>query len=364
MDIRPKISNERPGRLGYIAGIAVSALGHAALFVIVFFVMPRYLHSETTTPPAYTVKIVDDIPAGDLGTHLPKLSGHKRAEPKPEQIAKAEPPEPPKVEPPREQPPPPPPAPPEEDKNAVSLKVSSATPTPTPPPPPVKIEPTPQPTPSPKTTHIARSTPRARATPAPKKEPAKHRHKEAPVQVAKAEATPNVQEQLAKIRTNLLKEQLKREKEKQAQSEDGGDDDEGDETSAVASKGESGGGPVAADQKLEGSGYGTGAGTGSAGIQQDLQFLLYYRTVQQKIKDAWTFLGGSNDLTASVTFSIGPDGALTGVKLARSSKNPAFDDSVVRAIRHAAPFPPPPEKYRSEFAGGVEAAFKLGELKS
>ena len=50
-----------------------------------------------------TVKIVDNIPAGDLGTHLPKLSGHKE----PEQVAKAEvkPEEPP---PPEEKPPPPP----------------------------------------------------------------------------------------------------------------------------------------------------------------------------------------------------------------------------------------------------------------
>lgn len=365
MDIRPKIGNERPTWFGYIAGIAVSAIGHAALFVLVFFVAPRYLHSETAAPPAYTVKIVDNIPAGDLGTHLPKLSGHKKAQAKPEQIAKAEvpPPEPPKVEPPKEQPPPPPP-PPAEDKNAISLNPSKVAPTPTPAPPPEKVEPTPVPTPSAKPTHIARSTPKPvlRATPAPKKQPAKLHPKQAPVQVAKAEHTPNVQEQLAKIRADLLKEQLKRDQE--AKSEDEGDDDEGDESAVAKSKGDAGTGPVLADKKIEGSGYGTGSGTGSAGIQQDLQFLLYYRTVQQKIKDAWIFPGGSNDLTASVTFSIGPDGALTGIKLAQSSKDPAFDDSVVRAIRRAAPFPPPPEKYRSEFAGGVEAAFKLGELKS
>ncbi len=359
MDIRPKIRNERPTWLGYIAGIAVSAIAHAALFVLVFFVAPRYLHSETTAPPVYTVKIVDNIPAGDLGTHLPKLSGHQHAEPPPEQIAKAEPPppEPPKVEPPKEQPPPPPP--PAEDKNAVSLKTSGPTPTPTPPP--IKVEPTPKATPSPKTTHIARSTPKPKAKPTPKVQPARRHHGQPPVQVAKAERTPNVQEELAKIRANLLKEQLKRDQ--QAKSERG-DEDQGEETSATPSKGDRGTGPVFADKKIEGSGYGTGSGTGSAGIQQDPQFLLYYRTVQQKIKDAWIFPGGSNDLTATVTFSIGPDGALTGIKLAQSSKDQAFDDSVVRAIRHAAPFPPPPEKYRSEFAGGVEASFKLGELKS
>lgn len=347
MEIRPHNGNERPGWLGYIAATAVSALGHAALFALVFFVMPRFLHSDTTPPPSYTVKIVDDIPAGDLGTHLPKLSGHQRPAPKPAQIAKAEPlkPEEPKIEPPK------PPPPQEEDKNAVSLQAASPTPTPTPPP--QAIPATPEPTPG--------KAARPRATPAaaavkPTRKPS---HKE-PVAVAKAEHAPNVQEQLAKIRQDLLKEQLKRAKRDAAQ----GEDEANNAANTPPANGESGGGPVVADKKLEGSGYGTGSGTGSAGIQQDLQFLLYYRTVQQKIKDAWIFSGGSNDLTATVDFSIGLDGALTGVKIAQSSNDAAFDDSVVRAIRRAAPFPAPPDKYRSEFANGVEALFKLGDLKS
>jgi TonB family protein len=48
----------------------------------------------------------------------------------------------------------------------------------------------------------------------------------------------------------------------------------------------------------------------------------------------------------------------------QSSRDPAFDDSVVRAIRGASPFPPPPEKYRQQFAAGVEAVFKLSDLKA
>jgi TonB family protein len=100
------------------------------------------------------------------------------------------------------------------------------------------------------------------------------------------------------------------------------------------------------------------------GIQQDPQFLLYYQTVQDRIKKAWNYVGGNGDLTTSVQFAIGPDGNLTGVKVTQSSQDPAFDESVMRAIRHAAPFPPPPEKYRSDFGEGVDADFKLGELKS
>ena len=109
---------------------------------------------------------------------------------------------------------------------------------------------------------------------------------------------------------------------------------------------------------------GVGPGTGSAGIQQDLDFLLYYRTVQEKIKQAWSFGAGANDLTATVDFEIGPDGNLNGVKIAKSSNDPAFDESVLRAIRRAAPFPAPPEKFRAEFSQGIEARFQLSELKS
>ena len=122
-------------------------------------------------------------------------------------------------------------------------------------------------------------------------------------------------------------------------------------------------GPVASNANSEGSGYGVGSGTGSMGKLEDLQYLLYFRTVQQKVKDAWTFPGGSNDLKADVEFSIGADGTLNGVKIAKSSGDSAFDESVLRAIRRAAPFPPPPDRYRAQFSD-VVSTFKLGELKS
>jgi len=89
-----------PSRTGYFAAIIVSALGHLALFALVFFVAPRYLHQPDAPPPAYTVKIVDNIPAGDLGTHLPPINRHKTEEPKPESQPKPEEPKV-KVEPPK-----------------------------------------------------------------------------------------------------------------------------------------------------------------------------------------------------------------------------------------------------------------------
>ena len=114
----------------------------------------------------------------------------------------------------------------------------------------------------------------------------------------------------------------------------------------------------------EGSGYGVGTGKGSVGTLKDPEFLLYYKTVQDQIKRAWSFTGGSNDLTATVDFAIGSDGALTGAKIGASSNDSAFDASVIRAIRRAAPFPPPPDKFRDQFSSGIKARFQLGELKS
>ena len=69
-------ADEQPSRIGYFAAIFASALGHAALFAFVFFIAPRFLHPAEAAPPAYTVKIVDNLPAGDLGTHLPRINRH------------------------------------------------------------------------------------------------------------------------------------------------------------------------------------------------------------------------------------------------------------------------------------------------
>jgi len=172
--------------------------------------------------------------------------------------------------------------------------------------------------------------------------------------VAKAEHTPSVQERLNKLREKLMAEHLAQEKEDEASEDE----------KAKPETAESGGGPVAANRATEGGGNGVGPGEIGGGIQQDPEFLLYYQTVQDRVKKAWSFSGGNSELTTTVSFAIGPDGNLTGVKITHSSLDSAFDDSVIRAIRHAAPFPPPPGKYRSQFAEGVEAVFKLGELSS
>jgi TonB family protein len=365
--------DENPSRLGYFAAIFVSALGHVAIFALVFFIAPRFLHPAEAAPPAYTVKIVDNIPAGDLGTHLPRINRHaanesKAAAPKPEESkVKNEPAKTEKLAL-------------NEDTNALKINAKptdapTETPTPTPEP---TVDATPEPTvepapslepniegteeptiaPTPEPTH----QPTKHATPKPTPEKARNRPK-AGSTVAKIAATPSVAQRMAKLRRQLFEAHVK-ELAKNATSEDEDDDDDTDMSDTTA-KGPAGGGPVvASNPPSEGKGYGIGSGEGSAGILKDPEFLLYYKTVQDQIKKAWTFTGGSNDLTATVSFAIGPDGTLIGLKIGTSSNDGAFDDSVIRAIRRAAPFPAPPEKFRDEFSSGIEARFQLGELKS
>src|ERR1700756_3154609 len=98
-------NGNRRSRWGLALAIAVSAIGHAGFFYVAFFILPGFL-TQPKAPASYTVKIVDQLPAGDLGTHLPRLAGRqkKQREEKPE---------------PANTPPPEPPI--EEDENAVAL---------------------------------------------------------------------------------------------------------------------------------------------------------------------------------------------------------------------------------------------------
>jgi len=359
--------DENPSRLGYFAAIFASALGHVAIFAFVFFIAPRFLHPAEAAPPAYTVKIVDNIPAGDLGTHLPRINRHvadqsKSAAPKPAEAQV-------KTEPHKTE------LALNEDKNALKINAKpteaptqapTVTPTPTPEPtvePAPSLEPNLEATEEPTVAPTPEPTPQPKKHPTPKPTPDKARIRpKAGSTVAKIAATPSVAQRMAKLRQQLLEHHMK-DLAKNPPPDDGDDDDDR-EMADNPTTGPAGGGPVVAPNALEGKGYGVGPGEGSAGILKDPEFLLYYKTVQDQIKKAWTFTGGSNDLTATVEFAIGPDGTLAGLKIGTSSNDSAFDASVIRAIRRAAPFPAPPEKFRDQFSSGIEAQFELGELKS
>ncbi len=361
-------------RLNYAAAIAVSALAHAVLLYLALFALPRWFKTEETPPPAYTVAIVDNLPAGDLGTHqLPPLSGKPmRSRPLPAERPEKTGKQAPKKTIPVEAP--------DTDLKALALNATAtavATPEPTPTPTPQPVQ-TPEPTaaatpPAPPPSAMPTRRPRPRPTsrpearkhnrpphPAPKITPSVMLARVKPL--PKALRTPSVKERLAMLRKQLMAEHLKELAQDKARRAE--DESSRDESKAAASADRGAGGPVAGASNTSGRGYGVGSGSGSAGILKDPEFLLYYQKVQERIKDAWSFAGGSRELTTTVNFAIAPDGRLTGLEVAHSSNNASFDQSVLRAIRRAAPFPPPPEHYRDQFAQGVQAVFELGELSS
>ncbi len=336
--------DDRPARGGYLMALAASAIAHAGIVIFVLFIVPKLFGSETPPPLSYSVKIVDSIPAGDLGTRLPAINSEP---PAPERHA-TRPEEPPPPAKARPTPPPP------DDKNAIALNTLKRTPTPTATP----IEtPAPEPSRTPKprrTPHPPPPTPQA--TPKPRMKPTpKPKPSPTPLALAKAESPPNVKKALDKVHEQLLKDSEKLRKEAKAEDDSARNATPSDDT---------GSGPVVADRERAGSGMGVGSGHGSAGMLQDPGFVMYYQDVQDRIRKAWSFAGGTPDLTATVTFGINPDGSLNSLRVTQSSRDPAFDDSVARAIRAAAPFGAPPEKYREAFAGGVPAIFKLSELQS
>jgi len=162
---------------------------------------------------------------------------------------------------------------------------------------------------------------------------------------ATSKPTPDIGQEMRRLHQKLMAEHLK-------------------EVERAGTENPSSGGPVLASRETEGNGYGVGAGSGSAGILQSAEFLLYCQTLRKRIQDAWNFAGKNPNLTATVTVGINPDGSLNTIHVSDASRDPAFDDSVVRAIRLAAPFPPPPEKYRAQFADGVPVIFNLGALEN
>ncbi|MGZ6194486.1 MAG: hypothetical protein ACXWML_04580, partial [Candidatus Binataceae bacterium] len=212
---------DRSSRLGYAGAIILSAVGHAVFFALVLVILPAYFHHPDTTPPGYTVKIVDNIPAGDLGTHLPRLTQDQSH---PEH--RTEPPKP-AVE---QHKPPPPPNAPDNDKTVIALNMGyTPTPEPTPPPTPEPtVEPTPEPTaeptleptPEPTRAPTPKPTPRPRPTHkrTPRPTPTPHHRRPLPtptpvpkhgahsrpkpneVVIARAEPIPGVKEQLAALR--------------------------------------------------------------------------------------------------------------------------------------------------------------------
>ncbi|HZP39948.1 MAG TPA: energy transducer TonB, partial [Candidatus Binatia bacterium] len=94
---------------------------------------------------------------------------------------------------------------------------------------------------------------------------------------------------------------------------------------------------------------GTGGEGKGGGELVGVDFLAYRQQVINTVKAQWTNVIVRPGLVAAVKFAIAPDGGVSGVALARSSGNPAYDASAVRAVQHVGQLPPPPARYVHEF---------------
>lgn len=90
--------------------------------------------------------------------------------------------------------------------------------------------------------------------------------------------------------------------------------------------------------------------TGSISLDvSDFPFTYYLRQIQAKISERWAppraaTVGGER---AIILFEIGRDGQIKEPSLERSSGNALYDQSALRAVMEASPFPPLPPEFKA-----------------
>jgi len=136
-----------------------------------------------------------------------------------------------------------------------------------------------------------------------------------------------------------------------------------------------------ADQKQRSAGgfaKGAGAGGGVSGMaagggpsgtaantELNARMYAYYRVIWARIKKQWTMSPGlmpRQNIGAIIHVRILRNGAVEGISYEKRSGNTYFDESALRAVRKASPFPPLPEGMGEE---GVEMGirFHAAELR-
>ncbi len=89
------------------------------------------------------------------------------------------------------------------------------------------------------------------------------------------------------------------------------------------------------------------------------EHLAYFRQLDERIRSNWNVpalaLAEKEDLMVQLRIIIEMDGRVSHVRMEKTSGNPYFDDSVLRAINKASPLPVPPEQLR-----GSEDHYEVG----
>jgi TonB family protein len=353
--------------------VGLSAVLHGSILFLLIVVVPLLTPQE---PPitAYTVELTDssslggrlapgrpDLPMGPRGGQ--PGSGQAPAKlgepaPKPEPIAKAEPPkpepvapEPPKaVEPVAPEPPKPPPPKPVETKAPEppkpiepAVKLPSLEKPPAPKPEPKsepKVEPKPQaqkpPEPKPQPKPEAKPEPPKATAEAKKPEPAKPADATKPTDAKATARAPDAKP------SGDAKPSAEAKPVGKPTGRPDGEPDGNDAYAAAAekwrAKGATGGGGGLGGTDTSDGPIGTpGYGGGGGGQVVGFEFLAYQQRVVQTVKSGWTNAAVRAGLVAKVRFQIAPDGNVSGVRLEHPSGDASFDGSVVRACTAGEP---------------------------
>lgn len=81
----------------------------------------------------------------------------------------------------------------------------------------------------------------------------------------------------------------------------------------------------------------------------ELEFKAYYNKVGAEIQSKWVYTGAARRLEAWLYLKITRSGELKALGVERPSGNSLFDESALRAVKKAAPFPPLPEGLEGDF---------------
>ncbi len=118
----------------------------------------------------------------------------------------------------------------------------------------------------------------------------------------------------------------------------------------------------------QGSASGVARSSGKSGASAaDAELMKWFELVKNKVNTHWTLLGDPTklDRITVVGVQISDDGKLLDASIDTSSGDKLFDNSAIRAVFHAAPFPPIPhdvsEKIRQ--SGGLALRFTPGGMQ-
>jgi colicin import membrane protein len=106
-----------------------------------------------------------------------------------------------------------------------------------------------------------------------------------------------------------------------------------------------------------------GKGGRGGGVVKGMDFIIYKNRMEDTIKRNWVWPGqrSNRKLGVTVRWSVQDNGEIVGLKIVQPSGDPAYDDSVVRAVRKSSPLPPVPEGLAKDFAE-VEYTFRPEDL--